>query len=64
LYLQLVKVAKRKTAEADVRFDDRGRKIDEQDFGDHVLIVKEDDGDPEELLAALSNGNDPQRTLF
>jgi DNA topoisomerase-6 subunit B len=64
LYLQLVKVARRKTAEADVRFDDRGRKIDEEDFGDNVLIVKEEDGDPEELLATLSNHHDPQRTLF
>jgi len=64
LYLQLVKVARRKTAEADVKFDDRGRKIDEEDFGDNVLIIKDDDGDPEELLAALSDNHDPQQTLF
>lgn len=64
LYLQLVKVAKRKTAEADVKYDDRGRKIDEEDFGKNVLIVGDNDGDPEELLAAVSNNHDPQRTLF
>jgi DNA topoisomerase-6 subunit B len=64
LYLQLVKVARRKTAEADVKYDDRGQKIDEGSFGDNVVIIEEEDGDPEELLAALSNNHDPQRTLF
>ncbi len=41
LYDQLLKVAKRRTSEADVRLDDRGRPLDKvaQDFGDNVLIV-------------------------
>jgi DNA topoisomerase-6 subunit B len=40
LYNQLLRVAKRKTAEADARYDDRGRRVeDTTDFGDHVLIV-------------------------
>jgi DNA topoisomerase-6 subunit B len=40
LYEYLLRVAKRKTAEADVRYDDRGRRIEESsDFGDNVLIV-------------------------
>ena len=49
-YDQLVKVAKRKTAEADVKLDDRGRRIeaDDTDFGDNVLIV-----DPTERLHQL-----------
>jgi DNA topoisomerase VI subunit B len=42
LYEKLLHIAKRKTAEADVRFDDRGKKRTEddvEDFGDNVLIV-------------------------
>jgi DNA topoisomerase-6 subunit B len=41
LYEQLLRVAKRKTAEADARFDDRGRRIEEseEEFGEHVIIV-------------------------
>ena len=41
VYELLVKVARRKTAEADVKLDKRGRAIEEgrQDFGDNVLIV-------------------------
>lgn len=43
LYDQLVKVAKRHTAEADVKLDDRGRPIeenpDEMNLGKNVLIV-------------------------
>lgn len=40
LYDQLVKVAKKRTAEADMVMDDRGRKIDqEMDLGENVLIV-------------------------
>ncbi len=40
---QLLTVAKRKTAEADVKFDEHGKPIDEEDeedFGDNVLIVE------------------------
>lgn len=42
LYERLLAVAKRKTAEADMKFDDRGRAVqeqDEEDFGENVLIV-------------------------
>jgi DNA topoisomerase-6 subunit B len=43
LYDQLLQVARKKTAEADVKLDERGRPIeepDEEDFGDNVLIVE------------------------
>jgi DNA topoisomerase-6 subunit B len=41
VYEKLLAIAKRKTAEADTRFDDRGRKVEHSDeeFGDNVLIV-------------------------
>jgi DNA topoisomerase-6 subunit B len=41
LYNRLLRVAKQKTTEADVKLDDRGRPVedDPQDFGDNVLIV-------------------------
>ena len=41
LYERLLHVAKRKTAEADTKLDDRGKKIEaaEEEFGDNVLIV-------------------------
>jgi DNA topoisomerase-6 subunit B len=50
LYDRLLDVAKRKTAEADAKFDDRGRKVveEEEDFGDNVLIIKQ----PEEEAGA------------
>ena len=42
LYEQLLKVAKRKTAEADLRLDERGRPVEEtaEEFGGNVLIVE------------------------
>ena len=51
LYNQLINVAKKRTAEADAQFDDRGRRVvakasseeDVEDFGDNVLIVSQDD---------------------
>ncbi len=45
LYEDLVKVAKKSTAEADVKLDSRGRAIEEQpiDLGDNVLIVDPND---------------------
>ena len=45
LYEELVSVARKRTAEADTKFDDRGRRIDPEaaEFGDNVLIVKDDD---------------------
>ena len=41
---RLVKVAQKRTADADAHFDDRGRPIGEEeiDFGDNVLIVDPD----------------------
>jgi DNA topoisomerase-6 subunit B len=42
VYENLLAIAKRKTAEADTKFDDRGRKkVEEEaeDFGENVLIV-------------------------
>ncbi|MCA9229238.1 MAG: DNA topoisomerase VI subunit B [Planctomycetales bacterium] len=53
LYSQLVKVAKKHTAEADMKFDDRGRPIDQDpkdlDLGENVLIV-----DPASHAAAIN----------
>ena len=42
LYERLLEVAKKRTAEADVQLDDRGRPIeeDEADFGENVMIVE------------------------
>jgi hypothetical protein len=42
LYQRLLAVAKKKTAEADVKLDDRGRPIEEQDdldLGDNCIVV-------------------------
>ncbi|MBN1588066.1 MAG: DNA topoisomerase VI subunit B, partial [Pirellulales bacterium] len=54
LYDQLLVVAQKKTSEADVKLDDRGRPIDEESFelGKNVLIV-----DPAERIAEKINGN-------
>jgi DNA topoisomerase-6 subunit B len=43
IYERLLNVAKRKTSEADTRFDDRGKRVaeDGDDFGENVLIVGE-----------------------
>jgi len=42
LYQRLVEVAKRKTADADVRLDERGNRVEAQaEFGEHVLIVRQ-----------------------
>jgi len=45
LYDKLLHVAKRKTAEADTKLDERGKKIEqgEEEFGDNVLIVEQAD---------------------
>jgi DNA topoisomerase-6 subunit B len=45
LYDQLLLVAKKKTAEADTTFDESGKAIEasEEDFGDNVLIVPQDE---------------------
>ena len=62
LYENLLKVAKRKTAEADTKLDNRGRRIvanTNDEFGDNVLIV-------DQSADALVNGlaSDPQKRLF
>jgi DNA topoisomerase-6 subunit B len=49
LYQRLLKVAKRKTSQADMQFDDRGRPIergDEDEFGGGVLIVGDAEASP------------------
>ena len=47
LYAELLQVAKRKTAEADVQLDQRGRAIGTAgDFGNHVLIVQPEPEEP------------------
>ncbi len=45
LYERLLEVAKKRTVEADIRLDDRGRAIDEEeiDFGENVIIVGQGD---------------------
>ncbi|MFZ5830849.1 MAG: DNA topoisomerase VI subunit B [Planctomycetota bacterium] len=43
LYTKLLEVARQKTAGADLKFDDRGHVL-EEDFGDNVLIVSQDEG--------------------
>ncbi len=49
-------MAKRKTSEADVRLDDRGKMVnEEEDFGDHVLIVETEPLDADELLALVAS---------
>ena len=69
LYQKLLAVAQRKTAEADVQLDDRGRKIAADVFGDNVLIVESEEVDAQQLLAAArsqsdQNENEVQRRLF
>lgn len=51
LYARLLAVAKKKTAEADAQFDDRGRRVDdlEAELGENVIIVKR--GEPAETAA-------------
>ena len=50
LYEQLLKMATKKTAEADVKLDSRGRPIEEElDLGENVLII-----DPNEVADKLS----------
>ena len=50
LYQKLLHVAKRKTAEADLKFDERGKAVAEsaeEEFGSNVLIVERD---PEKIF--------------
>ncbi|MCG8587570.1 MAG: DNA topoisomerase VI subunit B [Pirellulales bacterium] len=59
LYDDLVKLARKKTAEADTKFDKHGKRIeeDEMDLGDNVIIV-----DPEDAVADLitTSGEDDE----
>jgi DNA topoisomerase-6 subunit B len=51
LYEQLLAVAKRKTAEADVKLDDRGKPIEEEDdldLGENCIIVSQEPASPSE----------------
>jgi DNA topoisomerase-6 subunit B len=43
VFQRLLHIAKRKTAEADTRLDERGKKVEDtaEDFGDNVLIVEQ-----------------------
>ena len=56
VYNQLLEVAKKKTSDADVKLDDRGRPIDEEelDLGDNVLIVSQLEKQQEEEAAAAA----------
>jgi DNA topoisomerase-6 subunit B len=57
LYEKLLEVARRKTATADVRFDERGRAltVDEPEFGDNVIIVEQNLA---EMFADQRNGDE------
>jgi len=50
LYEQLLEVAKKRTAEADVQLNDRGKRVeeDEEDFGGGVIIVEPEHIQPSE----------------
>ncbi len=48
LYEQLLEIAKKRTAEADVELDDRGKPIEEEDFGENVIIVTQEEAREEE----------------
>jgi DNA topoisomerase-6 subunit B len=48
LYEQLLEVARKRTAEADTKLDERGKRIDEEDFGDNVIIVDQEEMETEE----------------
>jgi len=61
LYDQLLKIAKKRTAEADMKLDDRGRPIEEKpeelQMGDNVLIV-----DPMSHAAAINRTSHEEET--
>jgi DNA topoisomerase VI subunit B len=46
LYDQLLEVAKKRTAEADIELDDRGKPIEEEDYGENVIIVPPEEAMP------------------
>ncbi len=64
VYQRLLQVANRKTAEADVRLDERGQRIETAPFGDHVLIVDGVEGDGNGNASADSTWHREQKQLF
>ena len=60
LYERLLDVAKKRTLQADMKLDDRGRAVEEEDadFGKKVLIVEPADGE-----APAANGDSPMSEL-
>ena len=61
IYNHLTRVAKRVTKEADTKLDDRGNKVTEENYGDNVLIIKDD---AEEGLTEQLDQTTPQKKLF
>lgn len=61
LYERLMEVAKRKTWEADARYDERGRRIDEEDadYGEHVIVVDRSAETGEPAMAPPAPGGAP-----
>ena len=63
LYEQLLAVARRKTAEADVKLDDRGRAIEEEedlDLGENCIIVSQEPAAPVDEPAAPAAKKKPR----
>jgi DNA topoisomerase-6 subunit B len=55
LYERLLEVAKKRTIQAEVRLDDRGRRVDEsdeEDFGENVIIVEPESVQPNGTIDA------------
>ena len=63
LYDLLLKVAKRKTAQADMKIDESGKYVEEgeADFGDNVLIVSQDEPAGEAVAAAAGGEAPPKK---
>lgn len=60
VYADLLKVAQRKTVEADTKLDKHGKKIQDEEYGDNVLIVRDEDPLDEAASEATptdANGN-------
>lgn len=69
IYSQLVELAKAKTADADVKLDEHGRPIDEEEepeeFGEGVLLVDSEPVHGEEILNQTRQANgEGQQRLF
>lgn len=59
LYQKLLEVAKRKTREADAQFDERGRRVDGEDYGQHVIIVDRSEAAGAPMAASLAAAASP-----